>query len=224
MSEVPVRTAATLVLLRDAGDGLETLMLRRHGKLAFAGGAWVFPGGAVEPDDIVAEDEERTARRAAVRETIEECGLRVDAEQLIAFAHWTTPPVSPKRYATWFFAACIDCDGEAVQVDGGEIDRHAWYRPAVALSEHRAGRIELMPPTFITLIELAAARSSGEALARWDERPVLRIEPRVSMLGDTLCMLYQGDAGYDSIDPTRDGARHRCIMAADGWRYESDFR
>lgn len=222
MSEIPVREAATLVLLRDTSGGLETLMLRRHSKLAFAGGAWVFPGGAVEPDDIVAADEERTARRAAVRETVEECGLHIDAAQLVAVSHWTTPPQSPKRYATWFFAACIDCDGEAVQVDGGEIDRHAWYRPAAALTEHRAGRVELMPPTFITLTELSAVRSSTEALARWRQRPVLRIEPRVSMLGDTLCMLYPGDAGYDNIDPTRAGARHRCIMAADGWRYEND--
>lgn len=222
MSAAPVREAATLVLLRDTSEGPETLLLRRHSKLAFAGGAWVFPGGAVEPDDIVTADEERTARRAAVRETGEECGLRVDVDQLVAFAHWTTPPESPRRYATWFFAACIDCDGTAVQVDGGEIESYAWYRPATALREHRAGRVELMPPTFITLTELSAAGSAGEVLARWRQRPVLRIEPRVSVLGDSLCMLYPGDAGYDSIDPNRAGVRHRCIMAADGWRYEND--
>ena len=39
----PAIPAATVVLLRDAPGGLETLMLRRNSKLAFAGGAWVFP-------------------------------------------------------------------------------------------------------------------------------------------------------------------------------------
>ena len=43
--------AATVVLLRDGDDGVETLMLRRDTNLAFAGGAWVFPGGRIDPDD-----------------------------------------------------------------------------------------------------------------------------------------------------------------------------
>ena len=44
--------AATVILLRDGEDGLETLMLRRNSKLAFAGGHWVFPGGRVDADDL----------------------------------------------------------------------------------------------------------------------------------------------------------------------------
>lgn len=50
------RPAATLVVLREAGDvretgGFEVLMLRRSADLAFAPGAHVFPGGAVDPGD-----------------------------------------------------------------------------------------------------------------------------------------------------------------------------
>ena len=48
--EPPV-PAATVILLRDGPDGLETLMLRRNSKLAFVGGMWVFPGGRVDPED-----------------------------------------------------------------------------------------------------------------------------------------------------------------------------
>ena len=47
----PAIPAATVVLLRDAPGGVETLMLRRNSKLAFAGGAWVFPGGRIDPED-----------------------------------------------------------------------------------------------------------------------------------------------------------------------------
>ena len=41
----PLIAAATVVLVRDTAQGLETLMLRRNAKLNFAGGNWVFPGG-----------------------------------------------------------------------------------------------------------------------------------------------------------------------------------
>jgi 8-oxo-dGTP pyrophosphatase MutT (NUDIX family) len=55
--ESPVfpRPAATVVLVRDAGDRLEALLLRRTRKSAFVPGAYVFPGGRVDPDDAHAD-------------------------------------------------------------------------------------------------------------------------------------------------------------------------
>ncbi len=47
----PVRPAATVVLLRDAPGGLEVFLLKRHGKSDVLGGAYVFPGGKVDPQD-----------------------------------------------------------------------------------------------------------------------------------------------------------------------------
>ncbi len=92
----PAIPAATVVLLRDGADGVETLMLRRNSKLAFAGGAWVFPGGRIDPEDypggVVSDDDDAVltaARNAAAREAMEEAGLAVDPETLVWFAHWT---------------------------------------------------------------------------------------------------------------------------------------
>jgi 8-oxo-dGTP pyrophosphatase MutT (NUDIX family) len=45
------RDAATVMLVRDSDEGLETFMLQRRFDSAFVGGAHVFPGGAVDPDD-----------------------------------------------------------------------------------------------------------------------------------------------------------------------------
>ena len=42
------RPAATLILLR---DGMEVLMLQRTQNAAFLGGAYVFPGGSLDPQD-----------------------------------------------------------------------------------------------------------------------------------------------------------------------------
>ena len=48
---VPIRPAATLALLRAGANGPEVLMVQRHAQAQFLGGAYVFPGGALDPAD-----------------------------------------------------------------------------------------------------------------------------------------------------------------------------
>lgn len=48
---VPLRDAATVLLLRDGARGLEVFMQRRTSTLVFAAGMYVFPGGRVDPQD-----------------------------------------------------------------------------------------------------------------------------------------------------------------------------
>jgi 8-oxo-dGTP pyrophosphatase MutT (NUDIX family) len=85
---IPVRPAATVLLVRDGDGGLEVFMVVRHHKIDFASGALVFPGGGVDAGDhaIAADsaicgaaaalgERDRLSRVAAVRETFEECGV-----------------------------------------------------------------------------------------------------------------------------------------------------
>jgi 8-oxo-dGTP pyrophosphatase MutT (NUDIX family) len=51
----PVRSAATVVMLRDAPQGLEVFLIKRHGLSDVLGGAYVFPGGKVDALDAAAE-------------------------------------------------------------------------------------------------------------------------------------------------------------------------
>jgi 8-oxo-dGTP pyrophosphatase MutT (NUDIX family) len=72
--------AATLVLMREAKGGLpELLVTERTGRMAFAAGALVFPGGRIDAADREAASgfalPDAAARIAAIRETIEETGL-----------------------------------------------------------------------------------------------------------------------------------------------------
>ncbi|WP_017669635.1 NUDIX domain-containing protein [Blastomonas sp. AAP53] len=79
--------AATIIVFRDAADGgvPELLMVERSSKMVFAGGAVVFPGGRVDPDDhrLAAslqhglDPDDAAARIASIRETIEETGLGI---------------------------------------------------------------------------------------------------------------------------------------------------
>ncbi|MEU6110666.1 NUDIX hydrolase [Streptomyces albidoflavus] len=89
------RRAATVMLLRDepGGTGLRVHMLRRRASMAFAGGAYAYPGGGVDPRDEgpvrwagpspaswgerlgVSPAEAQAVVCAAVRETFEEAGV-----------------------------------------------------------------------------------------------------------------------------------------------------
>src|SRR5436190_18656845 len=85
---VAVRPASTILLLRDAADGMEVFMVVRHHQIDFASGALVFPGGSIDADDHeIAKTPELCGasggldaaalafRIGAVRETFEECGI-----------------------------------------------------------------------------------------------------------------------------------------------------
>ncbi len=114
---VELRDAATVLILRDGVDGLEVFMLRRNLNSDFVGGAYVFPGGAVDPADREGELEDicegrsdaDASRRlgidrgglaywvAAIRESFEEAGVllaydeageMVDLDDVLHAARW----------------------------------------------------------------------------------------------------------------------------------------
>ncbi|HEX5614898.1 MAG TPA: NUDIX domain-containing protein [Acidimicrobiia bacterium] len=212
--------AATVVLLRDGSTGLEVLLARRSSQLAFHGGAWVFPGGRIDPDDYdETGDVALAARRAAAREAREEAGLHVDADVLVHVSNWTTPEISPKRFATWFFAGPVA--GGEEQADGSETDELRWFRPGDALDARAAGDIELAPPQYVTLLELCEFVDVDAALTAIASMPPIDYTPRFLFLdGGAAVCLYDGDVGYD--DETRleePGPRHRLVMEPDGWVY-----
>jgi 8-oxo-dGTP pyrophosphatase MutT (NUDIX family) len=221
--EIPAIPAATVVLLRDGADGIETLMLRRNSKLAFAGGSWVWPGGRIDPDDYNANEPDdilTAARRAAVRETNEEAGLVIDDAGLVWFSHWTPPAISPKRFATWFFVAPAPTGD--VSIDGGEIHDHRWIAPRTAMQMRNDGEIELHPPTWITLETLKDFASVSAALAELGEQQPEYFATRLASVEGGGVALYHGDAGYETGDGAAVGPRHRLWMIESGWRYERD--
>mgnify|MGYP002623994408 CR=1 FL=1 len=221
--ESPAHPAATVALPRDSDAGTEVLLVRRNSKLAFHGGAWVFPGGRIDPEDRDAaptDDVRDAARFAAVREAFEEAGIRVEVSRLVLFSRWVTPSGLPKRFDAWFFAA--EAPRADVRVDGDEIEEHRWMRPGDALVAHQFGEIELPPPTFVTLTTFRDQRPVAEILARLRDEPLRSYVPRLHLLtGGGACSLYEGDAGYDAGDPERAGPRHRLTMHEGGsWSYE----
>lgn len=70
--------AATLILVRERGSGVpEILMVERAGGMAFAAGAWVFPGGRIDESDRIFGNSAAVdpGAVAAIRETLEETAV-----------------------------------------------------------------------------------------------------------------------------------------------------
>ena len=188
------RQAASVIVIRGAGDGLEVLLVRRNPEVRFMGGFWVFPGGAVDAREGEGDEAHRLA---AVRELAEEAGVEgVEASELVKFSQWITPRQVEIRFDTHFFLAHLP-EGATVTIDGSEIVDHRWYSPQAALEAHRADELELVFPTVKHLEQLAAFGSARELVEYAGSREVEPVEPRVLIEGEVARVVLPGEPGYD---------------------------
>jgi len=188
------RQAASVILLRGGADALEILLVKRNPDARFMGGAWVFPGGAVD----AAEGHDDAAHRVAgLRELEEEASVSLDDPAgLVAFSRWITPAAVKIRFDTWFYLAPAPDDAQP-EPDGEETVDARWYSPADALAAHEAGEILLVFPTIKHLEQLGAFPTADALLEHARGRDVVPVEPRVLMSGETARIVLPGEPGYD---------------------------
>ncbi|MBK6685704.1 MAG: NUDIX hydrolase [Deltaproteobacteria bacterium] len=215
-----IRDAATVIVLR--GSPLQVLLVRRHARSGFMAGAYVFPGGKVDPADreqvqhrpellerakalrptpgrtLLIEDA-AAHYQTAVRETAEESGLLIDPLQLHYFAHWITPSFEPRRFDTRFFVAMAP-EGQEARVDEREITDLRWETPEAALSAHEGGEIFLPPPTQLSLQELVGLADLDAVLALLERRPITPILPKVSTQDGAFTILLPWDPDYAATE------------------------
>jgi 8-oxo-dGTP pyrophosphatase MutT (NUDIX family) len=178
------RQAATVIVLRGGRETLEVLLVRRNPEALFMGGAWVFPGGAVDGDEDL--------RVAGVREVAEEAGVELpDPAALVHFSRWITPPQVTIRYDAFFYLVAAPENAEP-RPDGGETVDVGWYEPQAALDSE----IELVFPTVKTLEALARFNTADELLSWADGREVEPIEPVVVIEGEVARVVLPGEPGY----------------------------
>src|SRR5215213_5801403 len=184
------RQAATVIVLRGGAQTLEVLLVKRNPAQRFMGGAWVFPGGAVDPD----EDH----RVAGVREVEEESGVAIpEAESLVEFSRWITPAQVKIRFDTRFYLAPAP-DGAEPRPDGAETVDLGWFTPAGAIEAYGREEIVLVFPTIKTLEQLAPFDTAA-ALLEWARgREVVAIEPQVVVEGEVARVVLPGEPGYEA--------------------------
>ena len=182
------RDAATVIVLRGGADTLEVLLVQRNPEQRFMGGAWVFPGGAVD----AGED----ARVAGVREVEEEAAVALpDAEALVEFSRWITPAQVKIRFDTRFFLVAAPEDA-VPEVDGAECVDIGWFTPAGALEAYARDELLLVFPTIKTLEQLSPFGSATELLEWAEGREVVPIEPQVVVEGEVARVVLPGEPGY----------------------------
>ena len=190
---VEPRQAASLILLRDSGDGAEVLLVQRNPAQRFMGGAWVFPGGALHPS----EDADHAA--TAVRELEEEAGIELPADtELVPYSRWITPDGEgvPIRFDTWFYAARAP-QGAVARPDGGECVDSRWLTPARALALHADDQLALVFPTIKHLERLAETRTVDDTLAAARGRAIEPVVPKVTVRDGVPSVLMPGEPGYE---------------------------
>jgi len=182
------REAATVIVLRGGAQTLEVLLVKRNPEQRFMGGAWVFPGGAVDPD----EDH----RLAGVREVEEEAGIVIpEPGSLVEFSRWITPAQVKIRFDTHFYLAPAP-DGVEPRPDGGETVDLGWFTPQGALEAYEREEIVLVFPTIKTLEQLAPFESATAILEWASGREVVPIEPQVVVEGEVARVVLPGEPGY----------------------------
>ncbi|MFR9728970.1 NUDIX hydrolase [Saccharopolyspora sp. MS10] len=123
-----------------------------------------------------------------------DAGLVLRADLLRPWANWVTPEEEPRRYDTRFFVAAMP---EGQRADGVTTEAaHAyWSTPEAALEDWRQGRCGLLPPTWVTLSEIAACDGLPAALEL--ERSLGKVLPRLVHRDGAWRAVLPGEPGYE---------------------------
>jgi len=219
-----IHPSGTLILLCEKKD-LRCLLLKRSSRISF-GGHWAFPGGIVEKEDIPANQSAFTmeaAKNASIRETKEECSLDIEND-VIPYSYWETPPNYKKRFGAWYFLTPLESDSQPITMQKSEVDDYQWVTPAEALSQFERQKIQLPPPTYITLIQLARYPSFDALRAKFSKtKEIARFKPTQYKYEEGIVTVHKDDIAYTSGNLEQSGARHRLWMPHSGkWRYEKN--
>jgi 8-oxo-dGTP pyrophosphatase MutT (NUDIX family) len=181
---VSPRPSASVILVRDASDGLETFMVRRHARSPVAPSAYVFPGGTVRDDDVSPVDSAQLAEALLAR---------------------SDSPVSPTEAGLFYVSAvrelfeeagvllARDSSGRLVTVD--ESDEPLQERLASTRLSLQARNLSLAnafaewgwQPAFDLLVPFSHWVTPAALAARFDTRFfVARMPPGQSALHDTI--------------------------------------
>lgn len=188
----PPRPSSTVIVLREATAGFEVLLGRRPRNQAF-GGAWVFPGGVVDPEDherelTGIEGPDAPWRAAALREVAEEVGIfltdpAVTSDTVLegraVHQHVRASGAAWRHDRLSYLSNWVTPEGLPKRFDtrfflavletenlgpiSDELEVVDWMSPQAALRRHEDDEIELILPTIAHLRMLLPFSTADEA-------------------------------------------------------------
>jgi 8-oxo-dGTP pyrophosphatase MutT (NUDIX family) len=124
---------------------------------------------------------------------------RLDLSALTVFARWITPPLTPKRFDTWFYAVSAPAE-QLAACDGRETVDAEWIAPSEALRLAAAGERKVIFPTRMNLQLLAEAGGAQDAVARAAARTLVTVQPQIRERPSGRVLVLPPDAGYGAVE------------------------
>ena len=133
--------------------------------------------------DTTGEDWERDraaleARELALTDFLDRRGLVLRTDLLGVWAAWLTPVFEPRRYRTWFFVADLPA-GQVTRDVSTESDTVTWLPAMQAVREVEEERLLMLPPTYLTCLEVGQYADPEAVLVAAQGRRVEMFTPQV---------------------------------------------
>jgi 8-oxo-dGTP pyrophosphatase MutT (NUDIX family) len=122
------------------------------------------------------------SRELAMTDFLTRRGLVLRTDLLGSWDGWLTPVFEPKRYRTWFFVAMLP-EGQRTRDVSSESSEVTWLPARVAADRADAGEVLMLPPTYLTCLEVGTFDTPESVLAASD-REVDMFTPGVEPLGE----------------------------------------
>jgi len=122
-------------------------------------------------------------RELSLTALLQRRSLVLRSDLLGAWTGWLTPAFEPRRYRTWFFVAALPA-GQRTRDVSTESDQVAWLPAAEAVHRVDAGEILMLPPTYLTCLEVASYADPAAVLATAHGRTVEMFTPELEAVDD----------------------------------------
>jgi 8-oxo-dGTP pyrophosphatase MutT (NUDIX family) len=140
------------------------------------------------PTDVVADttgddwEADRVAlesRELAMSDFCSRRGLVLRSDLLGVWAGWLTPVFEPRRYRTWFFVASLP-EGQRTRDVSSESSSVTWKPALEAVQAVDDGELMMMPPTYLTCLEVGQYADPAAVLAAAADRSIDMFTPEVT--------------------------------------------
>lgn len=139
------------------------------------------------------------AGKTAFLDVVRDLDAKLDLNTLTVFARWITPPMTPKRFDTWFYVAHAPAD-QLAACDGRETVDAEWIEPSEVLRLAQAGKRKVIFPTRMNVQLLAEASSADDCIARAQARKLVTVRPEMKDTPNGKVLALPPDAGYGIVE------------------------
>ena len=134
-------------------------------------------------DDWEADRVALESRELSMTDFLVRRGLVLRSDLLGPWSGWLTPVFEPRRYRTWFFLAVLP-EGQVTRDVSSEASSVTWMPAAAAAEAVEAGDVLMLPPTYLTCLDVALHATTADACAEAAGRTVEMFTPSVVSSGE----------------------------------------